>query len=165
MTNLKEHYAREARALAGALALARIAGWTIDRDMGAPTLTNVLLAPSVMTDGADLAAIGRVMGQVRADAVVVKPGPGDAHPTLICAVGIRAPGGIRWRRSTMLWLDTLAQAYLVPDPDDRDADAVGFRLSPMPLQPCSPAPWSTPIERDAGFAAGEHMLSRFEGGR
>ena len=93
----REHAAAQARALAGALALADLVGWQIDRSAALilpPVYRNylhvpaadLLLVPSIEPSRADLDIVGRGMRQARCDALVVKAAS-EGRRTLYCALG------------------------------------------------------------------------------
>jgi hypothetical protein len=135
----REHAAAQARVLSGALALADLAGWKIDRAssliLRAPfrnylhiEQAQLLLVPSVEPSRCDLDTVSRGMREARCDALVVKASS-DARRTLYCALGMWGRNDNRWCHERRLWLSQRNEAWLVPDPAAEEID-VFYRLNP-----------------------------------
>lgn len=135
----REHAAAQARVLSGALALADLAGWTIDRSssliLRAPfrnylhiEQAQLLLVPSVEPSRTDLDVVGRGMREARCDALVVKASS-EGRRTLYCALGTWGRHDNRWRHDRRLWLSQRNEAWPVPDPAAEETD-VFYRLTP-----------------------------------
>ncbi len=146
----REHAAAQGRALAGALALADLAGWQIDRSaalilppvyrnyLHVPT-ADLLLVPSIEPSRADLDIVGRGMRQARCDALVVKAAT-EVRRTLYCALGTWGRHENRWRHARRLWLSSRNEPWLVPDPAEAEQVALFYRLTSGPIR-ISPEPF------------------------
>lgn len=163
------HAAAEARALSGALAIADLAGWAINRSSSLilrPPFqkylhveeAELLLVPSAEPSRADIETVGRGMREARCDALVVKASSGGRR-TLYCALGKWGRNDNHWRHDRRLWLSQHNEAWLVPDPAAEEID-VFFRLNPgrirIGLEPfvCSDRDIAAGLDRaDAYLAA------------
>ena len=169
----KERALAQARALSGALALAKRAGWTFDRAaplMLPPPFSNylhvaaaeLLLMPSIDPSRRDLAIIDRGMRKVRCDALVVKASTAG-KPMLYCAVG-------RWRRDQNLWcherrpwLTEQGQIWLVAEHAWAEDARTSILLGPKRLRVASEPPRSCAREMAAGFERADAFLTQIWG--
>jgi len=144
----RERELARARALSGALAIADLAGWRIDRSV--PILpmpfrnylhiatAELLLVPSIEPSRGDLDTVERGTRIARCDALVVKASSEGNH-TLYCAVGEWQRHGTLWHHARRLWLSSRNEAWLVPDPDEPEESDAVFRLTGSRLRPMVPA--------------------------
>ncbi|WP_231420678.1 hypothetical protein [Sphingomonas sp. Leaf205] len=144
----RERELARARALSGALAIADLAGWQIDRSV--PILpmpfrnylhiatAELLLVPSIEPSRGDLDTVERGTRIARCDALVVKASS-EGNNTLYCAVGEWQRHGTLWHHARRLWLSSRNEAWLVPDPDEPEESDAVFRLTGSRLRPMVPA--------------------------
>ena len=135
----REYAAAQARALSGALALADLAGWNIDRSssliLSAPfrnylhiEQAQLLLVPSTEPSRGDLDTVGRCMREARCDALVVKPSS-EGRRTLYCALGTWRRHDNHWQHDRRLWLSHSNEVWLVPDPAEEKGKDIFCRLT------------------------------------
>jgi hypothetical protein len=134
----RERELARARALSGALAIADLAGWRIDRSV--PILpmpfrnylhiaaAELLLVPSIEPSRGDLDTVERGTRIARCDALVVKASSAGHH-TLYCAVAQWQRHGSVWHHARRLWLSSSNEAWLIPDPNEPDESEAVFRLT------------------------------------
>ena len=144
----RERELARARALSGALAIADLAGWQIDRSV--PILpmpfrnylhiatAELLLVPSIEPSRGDLDTVERGTRIARCDALVVKASS-EGNNTLYCAVGEWQRHGTLWHHARRLWLSSRNEAWLVPDPNEPEESDAVFRLTGSRLRPMVPA--------------------------
>jgi hypothetical protein len=171
----RERAAAQARALSGALALANLAGWKIERSSSlilAPPFRNylhveqaqLLLVPSIEPSRGDLDVVGRGMREARCDALVVKASS-EGHRTLYCAVGEWLRRDNHWRHARRLWLSRTNEAWLVADPMEYEEPEVFYRLAAGRLRPSIDPPTYNHGELAAGFARADACLAAVWGDR
>jgi hypothetical protein len=155
-------------ALTGALAVARLAGWSfVDR----PELLSPQFADALYDPGADLVLLAWAEGEafgviadglrdIRGAAVIVMPGRTlRGETTLYMSLARRAQGEVHWHHGLRLWINARDDAWLVPDPDGDEPDGACFRLMRAPLRPAGP-PWADLRERGFGLGNADMQLLR-----
>lgn len=156
---------RQALAVRGARALARIVDW---RFVERPALIPPVLAPYQFDLYADVVLIpagegvprglGSALSQIRCTAVVVMPGFTTAgHPTWYFIVAYCGAGKLAWHSGLRLFALAEGKVCLVPDPVGASPEAVSFCIDKGRVKPAS-APWSSVAEWHAGIAEGDALM-------
>ena len=165
------HYSTEAAAIAAALMVARLAGLRFERDLDTsmlmPSVGNYLhartarlvLVPSTVSNGSDVAAVGEVMAAFGCDALVARADGADAASVRF-TIGLHGHR-LFWSAPAKLWLGAGAPAHFVPN---HPVDTV-FALFSVGLRGCEVPPWSSDEEREDGFALGADALAPLMAGR
>ena len=155
-------------ALAGALAIASLAGWHfVDRPellprrfaggLYEPEADLVLLA---WAEGESFGAVADALRHVRGAAVIVMPGRNVRGETMLYVSLARgARGEVDWHHGLRVWVSARDEAWLVPDPAGAEPDGASFRLTRAPLRPAG-APWADLREQDFGFGNADMQLLR-----
>jgi hypothetical protein len=110
------HYSTEAAAIAAALMVARLAGLRFERDldtsMPMPSVGNYLhartarlvLVPSTVSNGSDVAAVGEVMAAFGCDALVARADGADAASVRF-TIGLHGRGAtVEQQRGARRWI-------------------------------------------------------------
>jgi hypothetical protein len=168
-TNIMNHYSNEAAAIAAALMVARLAALRFEPDLDVPMsrvrnylharTARLLLVPSIVSDGSDVADVGEVMAAFGCDALVGRADGADTTSVRF-TVGLHGHR-LFWSMPARLWLGAGAPAHFVPNhPDD-----TVFALFSVGLRGCEVPPWSSDEEREDGFALGADALAALMAGR
>ena len=162
-TNTMNHYSNVAAAIAAALMVARLAALRFEPDLDVPMsrvrnylharTARLLLLPSIVSDGSDVADVGEVMAAFGCDALVGRADGADTTSVRF-TVGLHGHR-LFWSMPARLWLVAGAPAHFVPNhPDD-----TVFALFSVGLRGCEVPPWSSDEDRDDGFALGADALA------
>lgn len=165
----REHELAQARVLSGALALADLAAWTIDRSSSLllpPGFRNylhvaqaeLLLVPSIEPSCGDLRLVGRAMREARCDALVVKAST-EGTRTLYCAVGHWRRDGNHWHHGRRLWLSRYNEPWLVADPAEAEEVEVFYQLNGGRLRAGIEPPTYSDHDLAAGLLRGDAYLA------
>jgi hypothetical protein len=168
-TNIMNHYSNEAAAIAAALMVARLAALRFEPDLDVPMsrvrnylharTARLLLVPSIVSDGSDVADVGEVITAFGCDALVGRADGADTTSVRF-TVGLHGHR-LFWSMPARLWLGAGAPAHFVPNhPDD-----TVFALFSVGLRGCEVPPWSSDEEREDGFALGADALAALMAGR
>jgi hypothetical protein len=168
-TNIMNHYSNEAAAIAAALMVARLAALRFEPDLDVPMsrvrnylharTARLLLVPSIVSDGSDVADVGEVMAAFGCDALVGRADGADTTSVRF-TVGLHRHR-LFWSMPARLWLGAGAPAHFVPN---HPGDTV-FALFSVGLRGCEVPPWSSDEEREDGFALGADALAALMAGR
>lgn len=160
--------AAEARALAAALAIAALEGWSLRRDDLSLELAfahylyveaaQLLLVPTIDPLPTEMAAVTRGTRVTRSDALIVRVNPADPRKVEL-ALGLWGRDETRWLAPMALWQRTDLGTWLVPDPYLKGVRADCFAMHGGRLR-SSPAPWRSVAEMRVGRTQVAVWLSR-----
>lgn len=158
---------RTRRAEAGAMLIAELSGWCVDRwPILLPTRASgyflaadaeLMLVPSSTGSQEDFGRVSSVVRETRCDAVIVKLSE-TAPAHVFCCVQIWKPGVVNWSIGK-LWLSESGDGWIIPDPADTAEHDMFFRLQPGRLRACSTPPKEAIERPGAGFARADRLYA------